>query len=81
MRKPRPDLVRAMLWDVDWDEGGVGKHGSGPFATERQAQACLRVHGYPGTVRLLKCWVEPRRLAMIEARGLRRDLRPARSAV
>lgn len=42
--------VKLRLWDVDWNEGGVGKHGRGPFATERQARACLNAVGWEGQV-------------------------------
>lgn len=44
--------VSIRLYDVNWQEGGVGKHGNGPFATRRQAEACLRAHGWPGVVEI-----------------------------
>jgi hypothetical protein len=42
--------VTRIAWDVCWDYGGFGKHGHGPFETERQAKACLRAVGHPGKV-------------------------------
>ena len=45
---PYEDRVSARLWDVHWEDGGVGKHGNGPFATRSQADACIRAVGWPG---------------------------------
>lgn len=41
---------RVSVWDVRWSVDGWGKHGTGPFATEAQALACLRSVGWPGEV-------------------------------
>jgi hypothetical protein len=46
------DRVSLKLWDVRWADGGLGKHGNGPFATKRQAEACLRGRGFAGVVEL-----------------------------
>jgi hypothetical protein len=41
-------MCTARLWDVEWEYGGTGKHGNGPFATRGQAEACIRAIGEPG---------------------------------
>lgn len=46
------DLVSLRLWDVRWKNDGFGKHGNGPFATRKQAEACLRKVGWAGQVEL-----------------------------
>jgi hypothetical protein len=51
MTIPR-DEVTVDLWDVYWYGDGYGKHGNGPFATQAQAEACLRAIGWPGRVQL-----------------------------
>jgi hypothetical protein len=61
--------VTAPLWDVNWHEDGYGKHGRGPFATKRQAQACLRAVGWPGTVELVNVTLELADLEMVYARA------------
>jgi hypothetical protein len=69
-----PGYVTARLWDVNWREGGVGKHGRGPFATRRQAEACLRAVGFEGEVELSLWTVTPARLNAIKGRGLRKGI-------
>lgn len=44
------DRVTARLWEVLWYEGGIGKHGRGPFATPGQAARCICAVGFPGEV-------------------------------
>ena len=46
------ERVSLKLWDVRWKHGGLGKHGNGPFATRKQAEACLRTLGWAGEVEL-----------------------------
>jgi hypothetical protein len=48
---PSPrDRVTLDLWDVRYLDGGVGKHGRGPFATASKAAASLRAVAWPGEV-------------------------------
>ena len=61
--------VMASLWDVRWDGDGFGKHGNGPFATERQAAACLRAVGWPGRVELVDCTMDAAALERIYLRA------------
>jgi hypothetical protein len=44
------DQVTVELWDVEYVDGGFGKHGRGPFSTERRAAASLRATGWEGRV-------------------------------
>ena len=58
----------AVLWDVRWDGDGYGKHGNGPFATKRQAEACLRAIPWPGVVTPVRCTLERSELRRIWSR-------------
>jgi hypothetical protein len=75
MKKGDRGLVEAVLFDVYRTYGGFGKHGNGPFATERQARACLRAHPWEGSVQLVKVSLEPERLERIRRRGLEKPRR------
>lgn len=63
------EQVTALLWDVHWTGDGFGKHGTGPFATERQARACLRAAGWPGEVRQVRVTLDQDALDRILRRG------------
>ena len=63
--------VMASLWDVRWDGDGFGKHGNGPFATERQAVACLRAVGWPGRIEQVDVTLDAADLERILSRGER----------
>jgi hypothetical protein len=63
------ERVTAELWDVRWDGDGFGKHGHGPFATCRQAEACLRAIFWPGKVERVTCTMDRSDLARIMARA------------
>lgn len=59
--KPSPfDRVTLALWDVRYVDGGLGKHGNGPFPTEARARASLRAVGWPGTVERIFCTTDRR---------------------
>lgn len=78
-----PSQVSARLWDVAWEEGGIGKHGGGPFATESQARACIARIGWAGTPVLGLWTLDPARLARIVSKlktGLPGRAQPGLSA-
>lgn len=64
--------VRVKLWDVRWVDGGLGKHGHGPFATREQAERCLRAVGLAGTVELGLWEMDESQAARIAARAPKR---------
>lgn len=73
--------VTADLWDVYWLEGGWGKHGHGPFATQSQAEACLRAIGWPGRVERIRCTLQQGDLDKILAKAGDRGGTPQVAAV
>lgn len=63
-----PDYMSARLWDVEWEDGGLGKHGRGPWATQSQAEACIRAVGWPGRPVLAMWTIHKEKLARIRTK-------------